>query len=338
MKLATTYLGLKLRTPFVPSASPLSENLDNLKRMEDAGASAVVFHSLFEEQLRPGNHRMRRGSGNGDEFSSDALDDYSDEPDFKVDPEAYVNHIAKAKESLRIPVIASLNGATFGGWQRYARQIEQAGADALELNIYNVPTDRERSANEIETEYLSIVASVKGLLKIPVAVKLSPYFTNFSQFARRLDAQGADALVLFNRFYQPDIELETLEVSPNVLLSTPMAMRLPMRWIALLYGRIGANLAATSGIHHGVDALKMIMAGADVTMLCSVLLRHGIDHIRVLEREMREWLEDHEYESVEQIKGIMSQKNCPDPTAFERAQYTRALKTYPKSPSSTAAS
>ena len=338
MKLATTYLGFKLRTPLVPSASPLSEKLDNLKRMEDAGAAAVVFHSLFEEQLRPGNHRMRHGSGNGGEFSSEALEDYSDEPDFKVDPEAYVNHIAKAKESLRIPVIASLNGATFGGWQRYARQIEQAGADGLELNIYNVPTDPERSANDIETEYLSIVASVKGLLKIPVAVKLSPYFTNFSQFARRLDAHGADALVLFNRFYQPDIELETLEVSPNVLLSTPMAMRLPMRWIALLYGRIGANLAATSGIHHGVDALKMIMAGADVTMLCSVLLRHGIDHIQVLEREMREWLEDHEYESVEQIKGIMSQKNCPDPTAFERAQYTRALKSYPSNACSNAAS
>ena len=246
--------------------------------MEDAGAAAVVFHSLFEEQLRPGNYRMRRGSGNGGEFSSDALDDYSDESDFKVDPEAYVSHIAKAKEAVRIPIIGSLNGSTFGGWQRYARLIEQAGADALELNIYNVPTDPERSADDIETEYLTIITSIKRLLKIPVAVKLSPYFTNFSQFARRLDEQGANALVLFNRFYQPDIELETLEVSPNVLLSTPMAMRLPMRWIALLYGRIGANLAATSGIHHGVDALKMIMAGADVTMLCSVLLRKGIDH------------------------------------------------------------
>src|SRR6516225_951088 len=330
MKLATTYLGFKLRTPLVPSASPLSEKLDNLKRMEDAGASAVVFHSLFEEQLRPANHRMRRGSGNGGEFSRDALEDYSDEPDFRVDPEAYINHIAKAKQVLRIPIIASLNGATFGGWQRYARLIEQAGADALELNIYNVPTNPEQTANDIETEYLSIVASIKRLLKIPVAVKLSPYFTNLSQFARRLDEQGANALVLFNRFYQPDIELETLEVSPNVLLSTPMAMRLPMRWIALLYGRIGANLAATSGIHHGVDALKMIMAGADVTMLCSVLLRRGIDHIRVIEREMHEWMEEHEYESVEQIKGIMSQKNCPDPTAFERVQYTRALSTFPQ--------
>src|ERR1700757_283117 len=334
MKLATTYLGFKLRTPLVPSASPLSENLDNIKRMEDAGASAVVFHSLFEEQLRPGNYRVRYGSGNGDEFSSDALTDYSDEPDFKVDPEAYVNHIAKAKAAVRVPIIGSLNGSTFGGWQRYARQIEQAGANALELNIYNVPTDPDRTADDIETDYLTIVASVKGLLKIPVAVKLSPYFTNLCRFARRLDQNGANALVLFNRFYHPDIELETLEVSPTLLLSTPMAMRLPMRWIALLYGRIGANLAATSGIHHGVDALKMIMAGADVTMLCSVLLRKGIDHIRVLEREMREWMEDHEYESVEQIKGIMSQKNCPDPTAFERAQYTRALSSYPKSPSS----
>jgi dihydroorotate dehydrogenase (fumarate) len=330
MKLATTYLGFKLRTPLVPSASPLSENLDNIKRMEDAGASAVVFHSLFEEQLRPGNYRLRHGSGNGDEFSSNALADFSDEPDFKVDPEAYVDHIAKAKAAVRIPIIGSLNGSTFGGWQRYAKQIEQAGADALELNIYTVPTDPDRSADDMETDCLAIVASVKGLLKIPVAVKLSPFFTNFSQFARRLDSQGANALVLFNRFYQPDIELETLEVSPNLLLSTPMEMRLPMRWIALLYGRIGANLAATTGIHHGVDALKMVMAGADVTMLCSVLLRRGIDHIRVIEREMREWMEEHEYESVEQIKGIMSQKNCPDPSAFERAQYMRALSTYPK--------
>src|SRR5438046_10244417 len=287
MKLATTYLGYKLRTPLVPSAWPLSEKLDNMKRMEDAGASAVVFHSLFEEQLRPGRYRMRRGFGNGGEFSSDALDDYSDEPDFKVDPETYVNHIAKAKEAVRIPIIGSLNGSTFGGWQRYARLIEHAGADALELNIYNVPTDPERSADDIETEYLTIMASIKCLLKIPVAVKLTPYFTNFSQFARRLDEQGANALVLFNRFYQPDIELETLEVSPNVLLSTPMAMRLPMRWIALLYGRIGANLAAASGIDHGVKALKRQMTGADVTMMCSMLLRKKIEHIRFLERERK---------------------------------------------------
>src|SRR5512140_3241906 len=338
MKLATTYLGFKLRTPLVPSASPLSEKLDNIKRMEDTGASAIVFHSLFEEQLRPANHPMRRASGNGGEFSRDALDDYSDEPDFKVDPEAYVNHIAKAKAAVRIPIIGSLNGSTFGGWQRYARQIEQAGADALELNIYTVPTDPDRTAEDIETDYLTIVASIKSLLKIPVAVKLSPFFTNLSRFARRLDQDGVNALVLFNRFYQPDIELETLDVSPNVLLSTPMAMRLPMRWIALLYGRIGANLAATSGIHRATDALKMLMAGADVTMLCSVLLRRGIDHIRVIEREMVEWLDEHDYESIEQIKGLMSQQNCREPAAFERAQYTRALAGYRLSEPSPSAS
>jgi len=330
MKLATNYLGFKLRTPLVPSASPLSENIDNIKRMEDAGASAIVFHSLFEEQLRPGSHPLRRASGNGGEFSSDALTDFSEEPHFKVDPESYVDHIARAKAAVAIPIIGSLNGSTFGGWQRYAREIEQAGADALELNIYQLPPDPDRTAEDIETDYLSIIASVKALLKIPVAVKLSPFFTNLSRFARRLDSNGVDALVLFNRFYQPDIELETLEISPNVLLSTPMAMRLPIRWIALLYGRIGANLAATGGIHRATDALKMLMAGADVTMLCSALLRRGINHISVIEREMGEWLDDHEYESVEQIKGIMSQKNCPDPTAFERTQYTRALSTYPK--------
>jgi len=329
MNLATTYVGLKLRTPLVPSASPLSENIDNIKRMEDAGAAAVVFHSLFEEQLRPANHPIRRASGNGGEFSSDAVGDFSDEPQFKVGPEDYVDHIAKAKAAVRIPVIGSLNGSTFGGWQRHARRIEEARADALELNIYSVATDPERTADDIENEYLSILASVKGLLKIPVAVKLSPYFTNLSRFARSLDGNGANALVLFNRFYQPDIELETLEVSPNMLLSTPMAMRLPMRWIALLYGRIAANLAASGGIHRATDALKMIMAGADVTMMCSVLLRRGIDHLRVIEREMRDWLEEHEYESVEQIKGIMSQKNCPEPSVFERAQYMRGLTTYP---------
>ncbi len=192
-----------------------------------------------------------------------------------------------------------------------------------------MPSDADRSAEDIENEYLTIIASIQAQVKIPVAVKLSPFFTNFAHFARRVDRQGADALVLFNRFYQPDIELETLEISPNILLSTPMAMRLPMRWIAMLYGRIGANLAATSGIHRATDALKMLMAGADVTMLCSVLLRRGIKHIAVIEREMREWMEEHEYESVEQLKGSMSQKNCPDPGAFERAQYMRALATYP---------
>ena len=332
MNLTTRYVGLKLRTPLVPSASPLSQSLDNIKRMEDAGASAVVFHSLFEEQLRRERHELHHYLSQGTENHAEVLT-YCPEPcEFKVGPEAYVEHIAKAKATVNIPLIGSLNGATFGGWMTYARQIQEAGADALEVNIYSVPSDPDRSAEDIEQSYLTIVASLKAQLKIPVAVKISPFFTNLAQFARRLDQHGADALVLFNRFYQPDIELETLEISPNVLLSTPMAMRLPMRWIALLHGRIGANLAATSGIHRATDALKMLMAGADVTMLCSVLLGRGIDHIKVIEREMREWMEEHEYQSVEQLKGSMSQKNCPDPSAFERAQYMRALSTYPVSP------
>jgi dihydroorotate dehydrogenase (fumarate) len=329
MNLTTRYLGFKLRTPFVPSASPLSEKIDNIKRMEDAGAPAVVFHSLFEEQVRRDHHELQYYLNQGTDSYAESLTYFPDRAEFKVGPEAYLEHIAQAKAAVDIPIIGSLNGTTFGGWMTYARQIEEAGADALELNIYSIPSDPEISGEDIETSYVTILASIKAQLKIPVAVKLSPFFTNFAQFARRADRNGADALVLFNRFYQPDIELETLEISPNVLLSTPMTMRLPMRWIAMLYGRIGANLAATSGIHRATDALKMLMAGADVTMLCSVLLRRGIEHIRVIEREMREWMEEHEYESVEQLKGSMSQKNCPDPSAFERAQYMRALATYP---------
>lgn len=329
MNLTTSYLGFKLRTPLVPSASPLSEKIDNIKRMEDAGAPALVFHSLFEEQVQKDRHDLQYFLDQGTESYAESLTYFPEHADFKVGPEAYLEHIAEAKAAVSIPIIGSLNGSTFGGWMKYAQQIEQAGADAIELNIYSIPSDPEMSAEDIEAGYLTILASIKAQLRIPVAMKLSPFFTNFAQFARRADQTGANALVLFNRFYQPDIELETLEISPNILLSTPMAMRLPMRWIAMLYGRIGANLAATSGIHRATDALKMLMAGADVTMLCSVLLRRGVEHIKVIEREMREWMEEHEYESVEQLKGSMSQRNCPDPSAFERAQYMRALATYP---------
>jgi len=329
MNLTTTYLGYKLRTPLVPSASPLSENIDNIKRLEDAGAAAVVFHSLFEEQLRRNHHELEFYLAQNTDTSAEAMT-YFPKPSFQIEPDAYVENIARAKAAVDIPIIGSLNGSTFGGWLKYAQAIEKAGADAIELNLYSVPTDAEVPGEDIEQSYLTILTSLKGQLRIPVAVKLSPYFTNLARFARRLDKAGADALVLFNRFYQPDIELETLEISPNVLLSTPMAMRLPMRWIALLRGRIGANLAATSGIHRATDALKMLMAGADVTMLCSVLLRRGIDHIRVLEKEMIQWLEEHEYESVEQLIGSMSQEHCPDPAAFERAQYMCALSSYPR--------
>ena len=330
MNLTTNYLGINLRTPLVPSASPLTEKIDNVKRMEDAGAAAVVFHSLFEEQVRRDRHDLQYYLDQGTESYAESLTYFPEHADFKVGPEAYLEHIAQAKAAVAIPIIGSLNGTTFGGWTKYAREIEHAGADALELNIYSIPSDPEQSAEDIESHYLTILATIKAQVKIPVAVKLSPFFTNFAQFARRADRHGANALVLFNRFYQPDIELETLEISPNVLLSTPMAMRLPMRWIAMLYGRIGANLAATSGIHRATDALKMLMAGADVTMLCSILLRRGIEHLKVIEREMSEWMEEHEYESVQQLKGSMSQKNCPDPSAFERAQYMRALQSYPE--------
>ena len=325
MNLTTTYLGLKLRTPLVPSASPLSEDFDNLKRMEDAGASAIVFHSMFEEQVRHETQTLHPQLTHGTGSSAEALAYFPDPDDFRFTPNRYLLNIVKAKQALGIPVIASLNATTFGGWMTFARAIEQAGADALELNIYSIPTDPKVPAEEIETGYLTILASMKGQLKIPVAVKLSPYFTNLAHFARRLDEQGADGLVLFNRFYQPDIDLDALAVTPSINLSSPGEIRLPLRWVAMLHGRVRASLAATSGIHRGTDALKMVMAGADVTMLCSVLLRHGIGRLTVIEREMREWMEHHGYDSVGQIKGSMSQKNCPDPSAFERAQYVRAI-------------
>jgi dihydroorotate dehydrogenase (fumarate) len=305
MNLTTTYLGLKLRTPLVPSASPLSESLDNLKRMEDVGAAAVVLHSLFEEQIRRKPAHLARG--------------------FALDPEAYLDLIVKAKESLDIPVIASLNGNTFGGWTTFSRQITTAGADALELNFYATPTDAELSGEEIERDLLTIVAAVKAQVPIPVAIKLSPFYTNLSHFAQRLEQHGADGLVLFNRFFQPDIDLRSFAVVPRAELSTSAELRLPLRWIAILHRRLTLNLAASGGVHHGADALKLIMAGADVTMLCSVLLRHGIDYLSTVECEMEEWLEQQECESLEQVKGRFTHAKSYDAATFERAQYLRAV-------------
>src|SRR5208283_2410116 len=312
--LTTTYLGLKLRTPLVPAASPLSEEIDNIQRMEDAGAPAVVLYSLFEEQLRQDRLELSRNMEQGTFSSPEALT-------YFPEPEEYLKHIAAAKKSVRIPIIASLNGSSPGGWTEYARLVQQAGADALELNIYYIPTNLNLPAGEIEQTYLDILKAVKARVTIPVAVKVSPFFTNFANMAKRMNDAGANGLVLFNRFYQPDIDLETLEVKPNILLSTPMAMRVPLRWIAILYGQLTASLAATSGIHRASDVLKMLMAGADVTMLCSTLIRHGVGHIQVIEKDLVAWMEEHEYESVTQLKGSLSQKNCPAPSAFERAQY-----------------
>ena len=328
MNLTTNYLGLKLRSPLVVSASPLSEDIDNLKRMEDAGAAAVVLYSLFEEQLRQDRLELNKNLQQGTESFAESLTYFPDAGEYHLGPEEYLKHIAAAKKATRIPIIASLNGSSAGGWTDYAKQIQQAGADALELNIYYIPTDMNLTGTEVELTYLNILKSVKANVTIPVAVKLSPFFSNFANMVKQLDQAGANGLVLFNRFYQPDIELESLEVKPNILLSTPMAMRLPLRWIALLHGKLKASLAATSGIHRASDALKMLIVGADATMLCSTIIRHGIPQIATIEREMVDWLEEHEYESVSQLKGSLSQKNCAEPTAFERAQYMKAITSF----------
>lgn len=329
MDLSTNYLGLKLRTPLVVSASPLSEEIGNIKRMEDAGAAAVVLHSLFEEQLRRDRLELHQRLENGTFSSPEALTYFPEPVHYSLGPEEYLQHIARAKAAVKIPIIASLNGSSTGGWIEHAKLIQLAGADALELNIYQIPTDLNMTGAEVEQSYLDIFKAVRAQVSIPVAVKLGPFFSNFANIAKQLDDAGANGLVLFNRFYQPDIDLSTLEVKPNILLSTPMAMRVPLRWIALLYARIRASLAATSGVHRASDALKMLMAGADVTMLCSVLLRHGIELIPLIERDLVKWMTDRDYVSVAQLRGSLSQKNCEDPSAFERAQYTMALAGYP---------
>jgi dihydroorotate dehydrogenase (fumarate) len=293
--------------------------------MEDAGASAVVLYSLFEEQLRRDRVELAEALEHGTFSTPEALTYFPEPEEFHLGPEEYLKHISRAKAAVNIPIIASLNGSSPGGWTHYAKAIQLAGADALELNIYYIPTDMDLSSAEVEQAYIDILKAVKRAVSIPVAVKLSPFFTNFAYMARRLEQAGADGLVLFNRFYQPDIDLEALEVKPSILLSTPMAMRVPLRWLALLYGKLPISLAATSGIHRASDVLKMLMAGADVTMLCSTLIRHGVSQIGVVERDLLAWMEEHEYTSVTQLKGSLSQKNCPEPSAFERAQYMRAI-------------
>jgi dihydroorotate dehydrogenase (fumarate) len=332
MDLTTTYLGLQLRTPLVPSASPLSERIDGIRQMEDAGAAAVVLYPLFEEELVHDQWELQHHlEANTDSFS-EAQSFFPAPARFTVGPEEYLNHIRQAKEAVDIPIIASLNGSSLGGWTKFAQQIEQAGADALELNVYTIPTDPDQPGAAVEQMYLDILRAVKEVVRIPVAIKLSPFFSNMAWMARQLDRAGADGLVLFNRFYQPDIDLETLEVWPHVLLSTPQALRLPLRWIGILHGRIAADLAGTGGVHDAADVVKLLLVGARVTMLASALLRHGIDYLRLVEQGLQRWLEEHEYESVRQLQGSLSQRHAPDPGAFERAQYLRALRSYRLSP------
>ena len=329
MDITTTYLGLNLRSPLVPSAAaPLSEDLDNIKRLEDAGAGAVVLHSLFEEQLLREKFELQHHLEYGTESFAEALTYFPEPDEFHVGPELYLEHIRQAKQAVQIPIIASLNGFSSGGWVEYAKLMQDAGADAIELNIYYVPTDFNMSGAQVEQNYIETLREVKAEVTIPVAVKLSPFFSNMANMAKQLDEAGADGLVLFNRFLQPDINPEELEVEPGSILSNAQALRLPMRWIAILYGRINTDLASTSGIQRGRDAIKLLMAGAKVTHVCSALLRHGIPYLQTMEIEIKSWMEEKEYESVKQMQGSMSQLHCEDQSAYERAQYMKAITSY----------
>ncbi|MBI3189989.1 MAG: dihydroorotate dehydrogenase-like protein [Ignavibacteriales bacterium] len=328
MNLKTTYLGIELKNPLIPSASPLSHSVDSMKRLEDAGAAAVVMYSLFEEQIKHEAAELDHYLSFGTESFAESLTYLPNFGEYNLGPDEYVDLLQKAKQSLEIPVIASLNGITVGGWINYAAKLEQAGADAIELNVYYIPTDPILTSAEVEDRYLEVRHAVKRAVKIPVAMKLSPFFSSFANMARRLDQAGADGLVLFNRFFQPDIDLVSLDVKPGVTLSTSFAMRVPMRWIAILHGKVKASLAATSGIHSAEDVIKMLMAGADVTMMCSSLLKNGHQHIAHVLREIERWMIEHEYVSVRQMKGSMSQESVTDPSAFERANYMKALNNY----------
>ena len=328
MDLSTTYMGLKLASPLVPSASPLSGSIDNIKRMEDCGASAVVLWSLFEEQIRHDARQLDHYLHYGADRWAESLSYFPRETDYTLGPEEYLAHIAKAKQAVSIPIIASLNGVSDAGWVSYASQMEQAGADALELNVYYIPALPDLPSAHVEKVYLSILQAVKSGVSIPVSVKLSPFFSSMGNMMLRLEEAGADALVLFNRFYQPDLDIENLAVKPSLTLSTSWEMRLPLRWIAIMFGKLRASLAATTGIYTGADAAKMILAGADVTMLCSALLKYGIEHIGKVRDGLIRYMESKEYASLGQMKGVLSQQNCPEPAAFERANYMKALTSF----------
>lgn len=328
MDLTTNYLGLKLKSPIVVSASPLSKSISGIKQMEESGAAAVVLYSLFEEQLAKDKLELYYALTQGTDSFAEATSFFPETGEMSLGAEQYLNHIREAKKSVQIPVIASINGTTVGNWIQVAKQIEQAGADALELNIYYIPTDAKMTSEQVEARYVEILKSVKAQVRIPVAIKLAPFFSNLSNMASRLDQTGVNGLVLFNRFYQPDIDLDSLSVEPGILLSTPQARRLPLRWIGILFGKIKADLAATSGIHTAEDIIKMVMVGANVTMLCSVLLKHGIGHIRQMEQDMRQWMQEHEYESISQMRGSMSQSKSENPSAYERALYVQDLSSY----------
>jgi len=329
MDLRTTYLGLELKNPLVASPSPLARELGNIRRLEDAGAAAVVLNSLFEEEINQESQALDRYLSDGTDSYAEALTYFPEAPSYRaVGPDAYLEHIFRAKQAVNIPIIASLNGISSGGWIRYAKEMEGAGADALELNIYYLPTSIHLSGVEVEQIYIDLVRDVRASIDIPIAVKLSPYFSSTANMMHRLTEAGAQGLVLFNRFYQPDLDLENLEVVPNLVLSHSGEMRLPLRWIAILYGHIAADLALTTGVHNAQDALKAVAAGANVAMMTSEILLNGIGRFSEILAEMRLWLEEREYLSIRELHGSLSQINVAAPAAFERANYIQVVKSY----------
>jgi len=326
--LTTSYLGLTLKNPLVVSASPLGQSLSAMVQAEEAGAAAIVLHSLFEEQIRLESEDLDRVLNGSAESYPEALTYFPDMADYNLGPEGYLEHIREAKMVLGVPLIASLNGASLGGWVRFAKEIEEAGADALELNVYFLPTDPDVTGAAVEDRYIEIVRAVRASVGLPLAVKIGPFFSAPAAFARRLAEAGADALVLFNRFYQPDFDLTALEIRPNLHLSTPDELLLRLHWVAILHGQISADLAVTGGVHSGSDVLKAMMAGARVAMTTSALLQHGVGRLRTILDEMTSWMEENEYESVRLMQGSMSMRSVGDPAAFERANYMKVLRSY----------
>ena len=325
--LSTTYLGIPLRSPIVASAGPHTGDPLIVERLEAAGAAAAVLPSLFEEEILHEELELNRALEAGTEHFGEALDYFPATPHLETSTDRYLSLIERTKAAVSIPIIASLNGTSTGGWVRYARLLEEAGADAIELNLYRVTADPDRSATEVEDDDVSLVASVRAAITIPLAVKLSPYYTSTANFARRLVNAGAAGLVLFNRFYQPDVDVETLDVVPRIELSQSWELRLPLRWIAILRPLLGpsTSLAATSGVHTGDDVIKALLVGADVAMMTSALLRNGALHVHIVAERLRSWLAEHEYESVAQLRGSVSHAATPNPSAFERANYVKTL-------------
>ena len=326
--LSTTYLGLKLRNPLVASSSPMCGDVGNVRRMEDSGAAAIVLQSLFEEQIESESDELDRDIDRASEVGAESVSHFPELGHRVMGPETYLSHIVKCKQAVKIPVIASLNGSSPGGWLSYAKQMEQAGADALELNIYHIPVSADVTGEQVEQQYIELVKAVKAAVHIPVAVKLGPYFSSMANMARKLDATGVDGMVLFNRFYQPDYDLEALEVVPNLILSNSHELLLRLHWVAVLYGSVKADMALTGGVHCATDVVKSMMAGAKVAMMTSALLKRGISYLDTIATELLVWMGEHEYDSIKQMQGSMSRYAVPQPQAFERANYLKVLSSY----------